>query len=347
MAVKGYAGRILRVDLSRRTVTVETPPESLYRQYLGGSALGLHYLLAEGPPQADPLGPDNILVFVGGPAVGAPFPGNSRLTVTAKSPLTGMAGDAQVGGYVAAELKFAGFDAVVVKGRADAPVYLLVRDGRAEIRDAAHLWGRGTVETEEALREELKDAKPQVLAIGPAGEKLSRMACVMHLGSRAAGRNGLGAVMGAKNLKAVVVRGTGRPAFADPGALRELARHGAAQAKTDPVIRGLTEHGSAVGLEAINASGGLPTRNYNEGWFEGAARISGPAVTAAILKDRETCYGCPVRCKRMVEVTEGDYRVNPRYGGAEYESLAALAPPQEVPGRDLRRQPLRGRPRVE
>ncbi len=320
----GYSGRILRVDLTRLAVEVETLQESFYRKYVGGSALGLYYLLRECPAQADPLGPENVLVLAIGPTAGAPFAGNSRLAVTAKSPLTGLAGDSQVGGYVGAELRFAGWDAVVVKGRAERPVYLWISDGKVEIRDAGHLWGRGTVETEEVVRQELGEPRACFLAIGPAGEKLARIAAIIHHGSRAAGRNGLGAVMGSKNLKAVAVRGTGRPAFAAPEALRAVARRGVAGARTDPGMLDLTAHGSAGLVEPTNASGALPTRNFGEGWFAGAEKISGPTTTATILKDRETCYGCPVRCKRVVEVKEGPFPVDPRYGGAEYESVAAL-----------------------
>lgn len=322
--VHGYAGSILKVDLTRGAIEVEKPPESFYRKYVGGSAMGACYLLRDCPAGTDALAPDNVLTLAAGPVAGAALAGASRLSATAKSPLTGLAGDSQVGGYVAAELKFAGFDAVVIKGKALRPVYLLIRDGQAELRDARGLWGKGTAETEDAIRAELRDDRVEVLEIGPAGEKLSRMAAIMHRASRAAGRNGLGAVMGSKNLKAVAVRGTGRPDFADSGAMKGLARYAAEQMKSNAAMQDLQENGSNSSLASINASGGLPTRNYREGSFEGADELAASVTTVKFLKDRETCYGCPVRCKRVVEIKEGPFPVDPRYGGAEYESMAAL-----------------------
>jgi len=323
--VKGYAGKVLRVDLDRRTTQAEIPDEGFYRKYLGGSALGLSYLLRECPKGIDPFAPENVLVLAVGPLAGSPVAGGSRLAVTAKSPLTGLAGASEVGGYFAAELKAAGWDAVVVTGRADRPVVLVIRDDKVDIRDAGDdLWGLGTLETEEALRRGLGDPGVEVLAIGPAGERLSRLACIIHRGSRAAGRNGLGAVMGSKNLKAVAVRGTGRPEFADPAAMRDLAAKGAAGLKTNPVMAELSRHGTAGDLLSINAAGALPTRNYSQGFFPGAEKITGATTTATVLKERETCFGCPVRCKRVVEIKDGPYPVDPRYGGAEYETAAAL-----------------------
>lgn len=321
---KGYAGKILMVDLSNGTIDIEKPGEDIYRKYLGGSALGLYYLLKECPPKADPLGPDNVLVFTSGPTVGAPFPGNSRLNATAKSPLTGMVGDSQIGGYLPAELKFSGFDAIIIKGNSSKPVYLWINNGEAEIQDARHLWGKDSIETENIIKQEIGDPKTRILEIGPAGEKLSRISAIMHLGSRAFGRSGLGAVMGSKKLKAIAIRGTIKPSFADPKVFQSLSKYAAEQVKSNPTMQDLYLNGTNGSFEPMNASGGLPTRNYNEGQFEDADNLNASNITKTILKGRETCFACSVRCKRVVEVLKGPYPVDPRYGGAEYESVAAL-----------------------
>jgi len=322
--VYGYAGKILKIDLSNNKIEIDQPDENFYRKYIGGSALGVYYLLNECPPKVDPLSEENVIVFSIGPAVGAPFSGNSRLCVTAKSPLTGAIGDSQVGGYVPAELKFAGFDAIVIKGKSPKPVYLWIHNGEVQIKDANQLWGKDTLDTEEDIKKELGDSRIKLLAIGQAGEKLSRIAAIIHLGSRACGRNGLGAVMGSKNLKAIAIRGTNKPKFADPAALQTLAKYGVEQVKTNATMEDLYINGSNGGFESINAAGGLPTRNYNEGWFEEAENLSAATITNTILKDRESCYACAVQCKRVVEVVGGPYPVDPRYGGAEYESVASL-----------------------
>src|SRR5512135_2706287 len=222
----GYHGKILHVDLTRRMLTTEEPSEDFYRMYMGGSALNLHYLLKEMPPGVDPLGPDNILGLSVGVATGVSISGQSRMTASAKSPLTGAVGDSQCGGFWPAELKFAGFDGIIVRGKASAPVYLWIHDGKAEIRDASHLWGRVTGDVEKAIREELGDQKIEVMQIGPAGEKLVRFACLINMCNRANGRTGMGAVMGSKNLKAVAVRGNQRPAIANKDAVTELGRWG-------------------------------------------------------------------------------------------------------------------------
>ncbi|HUW94891.1 MAG TPA: aldehyde ferredoxin oxidoreductase N-terminal domain-containing protein, partial [Anaerolineae bacterium] len=203
----GYNGRILHVDLTLGAVQVEEPPEQFYRRYFGGSALGLYYLLRNTPPQADPLGPDNTLILALSVLTGVPISGQSRMTAVAKSPLTGAAGDTQCGGFWPAELKFAGFDAVVVTGRAEQPSYLWIHDGQAELRDASHLSGKITGEVQEVICDELGDQRAQVLQCGPAGERGVRYACLINMCNRANGRTGMGAVMGSKNLRAVAVRG--------------------------------------------------------------------------------------------------------------------------------------------
>jgi aldehyde:ferredoxin oxidoreductase len=319
----GYHGKVLHVDLTRGSLEIEEPEEKFYRHYMGGSALGMYYLLKHTPAGADPLGPENTLVLSLSVLTGAPVSGQSRMTATAKSPLTGAVGDAQCGGFWPAECKFSGFDAIVVKGRAARPVYLWLHGGEAELRDASHLWGKIAGEVEAQIREELGDPKIEVAQCGPAGEKGVRFAAIINMCNRANGRTGMGAVMGSKNLKAVAVRGRLRPPLADRDGLVEIARWGADNFE-DSDIYGLGLLGTAEVLRYQQEAGGLPTRNWSSGVFEGWEAIDGQTMYDTILKERDTCYACTVRCKRVVEVSEGPYRVDPHYGGPEYETLSTL-----------------------
>ena len=329
----GYTGKILHVNLSSETITVEEPSPEFYRRHMGGSALNLYYLLRDMPANVDALAPDNILALSIGVTTGVSISGQSRMTASAKSPLTGAIGDSQCGGFWPAKLKFAGFDAVIIKGKAARPVFLWIDEGQAELRDAAHLWGKITGETEAAIRNELGDKKIEVLQIGPGGEKLVRFAGLINMCSRANGRTGMGAVMGSKNLKAVAVRGTTKPQVADKAALQDLTKWGA---KTFPKadVAGLGKLGTAGGISAQHASGGLPTYNFNSGVFDGWEAIDGETLYNTLLagsqegqqdrKGRDTCYGCIVRCKRVADFSQGPYSADPLYGGPEYESIAGL-----------------------
>lgn len=329
----GYHGKILHVDLTKGKFQVEEPDLAFYRKYLGGSALAMHYLLKGMPAKADPLGPDNILVLALSVVTGAGISGQSRMTAAAKSPLTGTIGDSQGGGFFPAELKFSGFDALVIKGKSPKPVYIWIKDGEYELRDASHLWGSITGEAEAAIREELADEKIEVLQIGPAGEKAVRFAGIFSNSNRAAGRTGMGAVMGSKNLKAVAVRGKNRPSIADKDRLTKLAKWGTANL-ADSDIAGLAKYGTNETTGANQTSGTLPAYNYNSGVFEGWEKIDGPTMYDTVLRGaaegkqdrfgRDTCYACAVRCKRVVEIKEGPYKVDPRYGGPEYETTSTF-----------------------
>ena len=321
----GCAGRILHVDLGQGTIEVEQPPESFYRKYLGGSAMGMHYILNRVQAGTDPLGPENVLTLMVGVPTGAAISGQSRMSANALSPLTDGIGDSQCGGFFPAEMKFSGFDGAVITGRAKEPVYLWLHDGLAEIRPAGHLWGKATAEVEDLIREELGDPRIQVAQCGPAGERRVRLAAIINMVNRANGRTGLGAVMGSKNLKAVAVRGRGkRLSVADAGAVKELARWGADNVMNAPDMAGLREHGTNGVLGFQNLIGCLPTYNYNAGQFEYYEEIMGETMTATILKDRDTCYACAVHCKRVVETEWQGHKVEPRYGGPEYETCATL-----------------------
>jgi len=320
----GYNGKILHVDLTNGKLEGETPEEAFYRKFMGGSAMGMHYILRDMPGGADPLGPENVLTLMTGVTTGAAISGQSRINANAKSPLSGGIGDAQGGGFFPAELKFAGFDGIVIKGRSSKPVYLTIIEGKPELRDAAHLMGKITGEVDKILKEELGDKKIEILQHGPGAENGVLFSTLVSMSNRHAGRTGMGAVMASKNLKAVVVRGTKKPEIFDSKALTALNRTGPAGVKENPDMDGLAIHGTAVVSLFNNSIGCLPTRNYAEGQFEGAEGISGELMSETILKERDTCYACVVRCKRVVEVDDGKYKVDPHYGGPEYETLGTF-----------------------
>ncbi len=318
----GYTGQILHVNLTNGTTRIETPPDSWYRRYLGGNGFIGYYLLREIPANADPLGPENVLVFAGGPITGVPVAGGGRSHIGAKSPLTGGYGEGDVGGYFGAELRQAGFDAVIVHGKAAEPVYLWVHDGQVEIRPAGHLWGMTTKECQDTVRQELGERRARLAVIGPGGEKLARVACIVVDLHDAAGRSGLGAVMGSKNLKAIATRGKGQVPVADADKLKELARWMRDHWREHSAS--LHELGTANGLLGLNEYGALPTRNFQDGRFEGAEKISGEAMRDTVLVGTEGCYACPIRCKRVVEIDDGRYQVDGAYGGPEYETIGAV-----------------------
>jgi aldehyde:ferredoxin oxidoreductase len=320
--MNGYTGRILKVDLTTGAIETETLPEPFYRRYLGGNGFIGYYLLKEMPANVDPLGPDNLLVFAAGPVTGVPIAGAGRSAVGGKSPLTGGYGEADVGGFFGAEMRRAGFDAVVVRGKAASPVYLWLHNGEAEIRPADHLWGMMTADCQEAVRAELGARNARLAMIGPGGEKLVRFACIINDLKHAAGRTGLGAVMGSKNLKCVAALGRTAVPVADDAGVKALAK-----SMTDTWKHkawGMHELGTSGGLTGLSQVGALPTRNFRDGQFVSAEKIGGEAMRDTILVDRGGCYACPIRCKRVVEVHDDEYDVDPVYGGPEYETLGAL-----------------------
>jgi aldehyde:ferredoxin oxidoreductase len=329
----GYNGKILHVDLTAGTLTVETPPESFYRTYMGGSAMGLYYILKEMPAGVDPLAPENVLTIFTGVTTGASVSGQSRVNINAKSPISGAIGDSQGGGFFPAEMKFAGFDGLVVKGKSPKPVYLWIKDGVAALKDAAHLSGKVTGEAESALKQELGDDKVEVLQHGPAAEKGVLFSSALSMSNRNNGRTGMGLVMASKNLRAVVVRGAQKPTVADQKALAAINRLGPKWMPENPDMDGLGKYGTASVVMPQHSMGTLPTRNYNEGAFELAEEISGERLYDVYLKGaaegkqdkqgRDTCYACVVRCKRVVEL-EGKYPVDEKYGGPEYETIGTF-----------------------
>lgn len=318
----GYSGKIFRVNLTQETVTIDQPPESFYRRYLGGWGFIAYYLLKELEPQIDPLGPQNKLLFAPGVVTGAPIGGSARNAVGAKSPLTGAFGAAEVGGSAGALLKLAGVDTIIVEGQANNPVYLWVHDGEVEIRDAQHLWGMHVDETVDTIQTELQNPGIRAAMIGPGGENLVRYACVMNGFKDAAGRTGMGAVMGAKRLKAVAVYGRGTLPMADSDTIRSFQARLAKNIRENPI--GLSVFGTGGDLTSGVESGNLPTNNFRDGLFPEPKRISSAYWKEhGIMIGMEGCLACPVRCKKVVKI-DGKYSVDPKFGGPEYETEGAL-----------------------
>lgn len=318
----GSWGRILRVDLTARSTSVEEMDETTYRRNPGGRALIAHYLLREVPAGADALSPENVLVFAMGVLTGTPLSGASRHAVGAKSPISGGFGEAEVGGFWGAELKRAGWDGIVVSGAASAPVYLYIKDDQVEIRDAAHLWGLEIMETEETLKAEVGERMARVCEIGPAGENLVRFAGIVNDFKDIAGRSGMGAVMGSKKLKAIVVRGSKNLPLADAAKVKEVGRWVADTLQQNHWA--FHNFGTGMGLDGYTRVGGMAVRNFEGGPFEEAAEISAEALVEKGFRVKmEACWACSVRCKKVVKM-ETPYRIDPKYGGPEFESTAAL-----------------------
>lgn len=322
--MKSYAGKILEVDLTNGTRSEKKIEEADARKLIGGRGLGAKALFEGLPPGADPLSPANPIIFMTGPFAGTGVAGGGRYIVVSKSPLTGIYGETYSGGHFAHELKYAGYDGIVVTGKADEKVYIAISDGRVEIKRAASLWGKEVKETEEAIRSELQDDY-KIASIGPAGEKLVRFSCIMNDLDRAGGRTGLGAVMGSKNLKAIAVRGKNPLAVADGKRLMELSKKHGDLVRNDGWGKSLTAHGTSGGALSLSEIGILPTGNFEDGTFDGAAQISGENMARTILVRNKACMACTIGCTRVVQVSAGPFSgVMPCYGGPEYETVAAL-----------------------
>lgn len=317
--------RILDVDLSSGIVSATTIPGTTYRLYPGGCALACYLVMSEGmDPGIDPLSEDALLVFAVSPTVGLPFSGNSRMTIAGKSPLTGTFGTSESGGFFPAHLAASHWDAILVRGRSPKPVYLYIDGDTVSIRDAAALWGKSTLETETMLKSALGDTQVEIAEIGPAGENGVLFASIMTLATRANARNGMGAVMGSKRLKAVVCkRQKPRQAYDKEGFKKAFADQVSAKIEANAATRNLGINGTNSALKPTSDAGFLMTRNGNFATFgEDADKITGNRMTETILRKRDTCYACSVRCKRVVSIPERG--VIPEYGGPEYESVATL-----------------------
>lgn len=319
----GYSGKVLEVNLSSKQIGVREIPGELWEKHFGGSGLAAKLLYDEGVYGVDPLGEENVLIFLTGMLTGTPVPASCKASICAKSPLTGLWGESTVGGFWGAELKKTPYDGIIFRGKAESPVYLWIEDDRAELKDASELWGLDTYDTSDRLKQQHGD-KIQVACIGPAGERLVKISSVMVGGveGRAAGRTGMGAVMGSKNLKAVAVKGSSRPQVADRAKLTE------AVSKTVSAIRenakGLSAYGTAGGVQGVEANGDLPIRNWSLGsWAEGAAKICGQYIDKTIFVEHYGCYACPIRCSKEVRIEIGPYKGTVAHG-PEYETCAGF-----------------------
>ncbi|MHB1131175.1 MAG: aldehyde ferredoxin oxidoreductase family protein [Chloroflexota bacterium] len=316
----GYRGKILRVNLTERRTEIEEQNDAFYRRYLGGIGLVTYYLLKEMKPGVDALSPDNVFVFAAGPVTGAPIGGSGRNGVGAKSPLGGALGTSEAGGHFGAELKRAGFDAIVVEGKADKPVYLWVTENNVEIKDASHLWGLTTGQAQAQLRLDHGDRFVRTSLIGPGGENMVRFASVTNDLFATHGRTGMGAVLGSKNLKGVAVRAKTPVPLANPDKIKDMAKW---MASNKQMYTSLSTYGTGAGMRGFNLIGNLPTRNFRDGDFPQVDAISGETIKATINIGMDGCFACPIRCKKVVKV-EGNYLAEPEYGGPEYETLAAF-----------------------
>jgi aldehyde:ferredoxin oxidoreductase len=319
--MNGYNGKILRVNLTQNRISEESPPEEYYKLYLGGRGFIIHTLLNELPQGVDALSPENKIIFALGPITGHPLMGSGRNSIGAKSPLTGAYGESEAGGFWGAELKRAGYDAIIVEGKAEKPVYLWIKDGQAEILDGSGLWGLEVADTEKAVHKELGNSAIRTAVIGPAGEKFVRFACIFNDISHAAGRTGLGAVMGSKKLKAIAVRGTKAPEMANRNKILEMSRW---MARNYRAKCRFWEYGTGSIMDYYESVGNLPIKNFRGGRFPGFEKIMPQAMfKKSYIVKMDNCFGCPVRCKKRIKL-EKPYPVDPVYGGPEYETLGAL-----------------------
>jgi aldehyde:ferredoxin oxidoreductase len=319
---KGYAGKFLRVDLTEGHFTDFSVEDSLLKQFIGGSALGAKLYLDGHPLGADPLAPESPLMVMTGPLVGSAFPGSSRFAVCAKSPLTGIWGESACGGTFGPELKKAGYDGIVITGRSAAPVCLSIADGEAKLIDARDLWGKDIYETTDLIKE--RDKAVKVLAIGPAGENLVRIASIGNDKGHFIGRTGLGATMGAKNLKAIVVRGSGKLEKADEERFRELHREAVREIKESALAGSLHAMGSDANMDIGMITGDVPVKNWSVGEdFELSAALSGPTLSETYLTRAHACTHCPVACKRIVKVPDGPFKTE-EGPGPEYETCGTF-----------------------
>jgi len=328
----GYMGKILFINLSTGEIREETPEESLYRDFMGGYGIGARILYSRQKAGVDPLGPENTLGLVTGPLTGTPATTGARYQAVAKSPLTGGWGDANSGGYFGPHLKFAGYDGVFFNGIADKPVYLFIDNGKAELRDASHLWGKDTYETEDMLKAELGD-EVEAICIGPAGEKLSLISCIITNRGAAAGRSGLGAVMGSKKLKAVAARGNQKVPMVDSEVANRLRREHIDELRTakfrdQTFLEIFNKYGTSQFTVRSADSGDTPVKNWGGVAIIDYPDSSGLSGDAAIanLDRRVGCWHCPISCESRLKEGTGEYKYPAGTRRVEYETQASFGP---------------------
>jgi len=318
----GFIGKILRVDLSEGKISEEEIQEDMARRYIGGVGIATKYLYDEVPKVADPLGPENLLILMTGPLTGTASASASRYSVVTKSPLTGIWGHGNSGGSFGPALKRSGYDGIIFRGISPKPVYLKIGDGKAELRDARHLWGKTVPETEDLIQEEL-GKNFAIASIGPAGESLVRYASIMNNKHRAAGRCGVGTVMGSKRLKAVACAGKTSIRLANEGIFKEKAKKQIELLNESMLKVGFDAFGTNMASDMVNVRGGYPTRNWQAGVFEGIEELNGQALTDKVLVSGVSCFACPIACGRGSEIKEGPWKGR-KGEGPEYETVNTL-----------------------
>lgn len=322
--MNGYAGKVLNVNLERKETSSIQLDEKIARLFLGGGGISAK-LMEKMDWSVDPFNPQNLLIFSLGPLTGVPAPFCSRYVVSAKSPLTNIWGEAHASGYWGPELKFAGWDAIIVEGRSEKPVYLLIQDEKVEICDAIEIWGKDTFETEECLQKSLGGKGIRIASIGPAGEKKSRIASIINDHGRVAARSGMGGVMGSKNLKAIAIQGSERPHLAKPEEFKTYVKELTQIILKAPARETLRKYGTDGGMMAFHETGDVPIKNWRLGkWEDGCYKVSGYYMTENILKDIYACRMCPIGCGRIVEIKEGPYAMSGK--GPEFETAAGFGP---------------------
>lgn len=315
----GYMGKVLRVNLTTKKITTEELPYPIAKDYMGGSGFGVKYLFDEVPPDVDPLSPENKLIFANGPLAGTSAPCASRISVTTKSPLTGAVGMSLSGGYFPVELKFAGYDVLIIEGKSEEPVYLVIKDDIVGIRSAKKIWGLDTFDTQVILKQELKEQNARIACIGPAGENLSKMACIINE-KRAFGRKGVGTVMGSKNLKAIAVRGTNQVPIADEEAFKKARTFMLGKMKESPVLYPeFSKFGTPMLVEATSALGIFPSENYRTTGEKSYVEGLGGEASLSRKKGSERCSGCPVGCSQL-KLARGDNKYAGASSDPEYET---------------------------
>jgi aldehyde:ferredoxin oxidoreductase len=320
----GYVGKVLWVDLSHNKTHVSELKLSMFQKYLGGLGVASKIMLEYTDAKVDPYSPDNLLIFMTGPVAGTIVPTGSRYVLVTKSPLTGYMAQSWSGSYFANQIKFSGYDGIVVRGKANKPVYLWIEDGKVEFRDATHLWGKSTYEVDDLVKEEVRNPDAGVACIGPAGERLVRFACIMNDKYSAAGRGGVGAVMGSKNLKAIAVYGTHDVEVANMDELLKVVSEAYDRIKRNDVTGKIfPKYGTLANVSPVNEAGVFPTRNYQNGYFEEIGKINENVVVEKYLFKNCACHSCPVGCQKRFIIYENGRPIITE--GPEYETLWAFS----------------------
>lgn len=321
--MKGFFGKLLRIDLCNKSYGVEALPEELFRTYLGGKGLGSYLLLENVQPGIDPLTAENKLIFTVGPATGTGMIGSSRYGVFSKSPQTGLYAESYSGGKAASAIRRTGYDAIIIEGVSSSPIYLEITDTKVEFHDASHLWGQETYYTEDKVLAEVNNPEAQAVVIGPAGENLVHFACIENNYWRCAGRTGLGAVMGSKKVKAIVFHGKAETEIADPQLLKSLIKEISAKAKGSPAVKAYQTYGTTQMVKIMNGAKAFPTRYWSEGTFEQWSNISGDTLVENFEVKSKACPNCFLACGKLTTVKDGRH-AGLTVEGPEYETLYAF-----------------------